>query len=498
MKAKKPLPVLLLTLALLALTLLFAASLPVALGADGEGNGNQVNANFDTSQNYSTQEDSVANTTLEGGWTSLNANLNNQEDGSGADIVGTSAGDGPVLDLLSTSTVSDVRNDNLTSGTTPGTNFTWDFPAIAQNNGDGCYANLQETASFSPGFSVTRSADVTTFDLAGGTQVLTLTITTAEAMDRLNLNGNVQPGGYADYTASLVSVEWEGDPPDSDLDSSGSDFWGGINNPAVGTYTLLITTQVASTLPGVDITYMPYLQIGNQQNVANSSEPVSGSSLAHTVADDSTWTWTAVGTYLWNWNEARTKAVHLNGYVNTLSAPVITGIDPATGPAGGGTSVTITGSNLTGATAVTFGGAPATYTVDFDTQITATAPAHDLGTVEVVVTTAGGSSAPASYTFYEVSVETVLDFFDQAVGEGTLVGSGPSKSATGHLKALRNMLLQAETYLDKGKTSKAIAQLEQVYLCCDGVAKPPDFVSGSAAAELAAMVHELIDDLSGA
>ena len=66
--------------------------------------------------------------------------------------------------------------------------------------------------------------------------------------------------------------------------------------------------------------------------------------------------------------------------------------------------MTINGIGFTGATAVTFGGTPAAaYTVNSPTRITATTPAHALGQVDVVVTTAWGSSDPTGtandYTF---------------------------------------------------------------------------------------------------
>lgn len=76
-------------------------------------------------------------------------------------------------------------------------------------------------------------------------------------------------------------------------------------------------------------------------------------------------------------------------------APTVTALSPASGAAGGGTSVTLTGTNLTGATAVNFGTAAASaFTVNSATSITATAPAG-AGTVDVTVTTAGGTSATA-------------------------------------------------------------------------------------------------------
>ncbi len=76
--------------------------------------------------------------------------------------------------------------------------------------------------------------------------------------------------------------------------------------------------------------------------------------------------------------------------------PTITAISPSSGPASGGTTVTITGSNLTGATAVDFGANGATnVTVVSSSQITATSPPGS-GTVDVTVTTPGGTSATSA------------------------------------------------------------------------------------------------------
>ena len=72
--------------------------------------------------------------------------------------------------------------------------------------------------------------------------------------------------------------------------------------------------------------------------------------------------------------------------------PTITAISPSSGPASGGAGVMITGTNLTGATAVDFGGNGATnVAVVSSSQITATSPPGS-GTVDVTVTTPGGTS----------------------------------------------------------------------------------------------------------
>jgi IPT/TIG domain-containing protein len=72
----------------------------------------------------------------------------------------------------------------------------------------------------------------------------------------------------------------------------------------------------------------------------------------------------------------------------------ITGVSPASGRVDGGTSVTITGCALTGATAVKFGRWDAySFTVDSDSQITAISPGQREGTVDITVTTPSGTSA---------------------------------------------------------------------------------------------------------
>ena len=74
--------------------------------------------------------------------------------------------------------------------------------------------------------------------------------------------------------------------------------------------------------------------------------------------------------------------------LDVYDAPTVTSISPTTGPTAGGTSVTITGTNLTGATSVNFGSEAATEVTVVDaTTVTATAPSGTAGGVDVTVTT---------------------------------------------------------------------------------------------------------------
>jgi hypothetical protein len=77
-----------------------------------------------------------------------------------------------------------------------------------------------------------------------------------------------------------------------------------------------------------------------------------------------------------------------------LAAPSVADVSPSSGPVGGGTLVTISGTGLGAVTSVSFGDVPATdFSVLSDSMLTARAPAHASGRVDVTVVTPGGSSA---------------------------------------------------------------------------------------------------------
>jgi streptogramin lyase len=107
-------------------------------------------------------------------------------------------------------------------------------------------------------------------------------------------------------------------------------------------------------------------------------------------------------------------------------SPAVTSLNADAGPAVGGIPVTITGSNFTGVTAVTFGSANATsFTVNSESSITTMAP-PGTGTVDVSVTTAEGTSpsVPADRFSYGPAVTAV------SPDSGALAG-GTSVTITG-------------------------------------------------------------------
>jgi uncharacterized protein (TIGR03437 family) len=87
----------------------------------------------------------------------------------------------------------------------------------------------------------------------------------------------------------------------------------------------------------------------------------------------------------------------------------ITGFAPASAPVGA--TITITGTGLTGATAVKFRGTAATFTIVSSTQLTATVPAG-AKTGVITVTTAGGTAK--SSTNFTVSRPLTLIYSGNA------------------------------------------------------------------------------------
>ena len=99
-----------------------------------------------------------------------------------------------------------------------------------------------------------------------------------------------------------------------------------------------------------------------------------------------------------------------------LQMPTVTSFTPTQGKSGA--TVTITGTNLTGTTAVSFGGTAATsFSVTNATTVTAVVGSGASG--EVKVTTAAGSATLAGFTF--LSPPTITSFSPTQAGAGVTV-----------------------------------------------------------------------------
>ena len=138
-----------------------------------------------------------------------------------------------------------------------------------------------------------------------------------------------------------------------------------------------------------------------------------------------------------------------------VAAPTVTGISPSEGPASGGTSVTITGSNFASGATVDFGtNAAMNVTVNSSTSLTATAPAGS-GTVDVTVTTVGGTSATGSAErFIYLTPATV----SLAVAPATATPGGPV-TVTGAVYDARGVAIPGATVdvaLNAGSSVAAI------------------------------------------
>ena len=144
--------------------------------------------------------------------------------------------------------------------------------------------------------------------------------------------------------------------------------------------------------------------------------------------------------------------------------PAVSAVIPNTGATTGGTAVTLTGTNLTGATAVSFGGAPASFSVNSATSISAVSPAHAVGAVDVTVTTPGGASAtgaPDRFTY--AKVDQTITF--AAPPASSLAQSPVTLSATASSGLAVTFSSTTPTVCTSGGTNGATITLVSVGTC---------------------------------
>jgi hypothetical protein len=97
--------------------------------------------------------------------------------------------------------------------------------------------------------------------------------------------------------------------------------------------------------------------------------------------------------------------------------PVVKSVSRVSGVNLGGEQVTLTGTGFTGASAVSFGTVPAaSFTVNSDTSITATAPAQSSGLVDITVTTPEGTSVDSIFDQFTYTDPPIITGVSPAVG----------------------------------------------------------------------------------
>jgi hypothetical protein len=113
---------------------------------------------------------------------------------------------------------------------------------------------------------------------------------------------------------------------------------------------------------------------------------------------------TAFSTYSFNTANYRVRLVRSGQSLDTFDAlaPTVSAISPSSGSTAGGTSVAMSGTHFTGATAVTIDGvAVSSFTVDNDTTITASTPVGTVGAKDIVVTTPEGiATGSGLFTYF--------------------------------------------------------------------------------------------------
>jgi len=206
------------------------------------------------------------------------------------------------------------------------------------------------------------------------------------------LNGSGATISNRNYSASDVVLQWQG-----------------VYQP-VPTITSFTPTTAAGgssvTITGTNLTGTTAVSIGG--TAVSSFTIVNDNNITAVVGTGSTGTISVT-------NPSGTATS--SGTFTFIPAPTITSFTPTS--AKSGATVIITGTNFTGASAVTFGNtAASSYTVNSATQITAIVGAGTTGTIKV---TAAGGTVTSGTSFTFIPAPIITSFSPTSGGNGTTI-----------------------------------------------------------------------------
>ncbi len=95
----------------------------------------------------------------------------------------------------------------------------------------------------------------------------------------------------------------------------------------------------------------------------------------------------------------------------------------------------------------------------------------------------------------EEQIAQILDDYNIAVRDGTIKGNGNRRSAKNKVRVFKKMLVITEWLITAGYNDYALEVLLMIEKKCDGLKSPKDFIKGDGAAELNALINELIQTL---
>ena len=291
-------PLVFLGLLALAISGLTFTLSPAPLAANSAAN--KVSAYFDTAWNYESLEDTFINSQVTGGkW--WQAGMMNSPDETGAPVTAL------YLNLESAMAFDILKMENLVKSGPP--TYEWSFGDVPEQSSAGVWVDSLHDSNpvpvtFTPGFDASRSVDKTEFSETG-TQSLTITLTPREVTEGFTVLIQAEEN---EIVNPVITSPTSGDgiylTPDGHslhIDSIGLE----LNT----TWTINIAIQVIPKVP--EVTFVPYVLIGQRGMVASGSE--SGNSFSYPVGDPSDgvgdWTWRAEGLCEWEWNESLSKQV---------------------------------------------------------------------------------------------------------------------------------------------------------------------------------------------